>query len=267
MYLGTLARNVGLKCAAQQGVSIAARHTFSTTLEGSVRAQSRPVGMRVWNLSTSQATTASDHATLADFASGAWGPGPFYFVPADGVMGNALTPGASSGVVGEWVTASGALVADAGPVTIGDYTAPRSAAPAGGEVAYYGKSIIPAPPFTITASLNVLGVGARCRIAWYNSAGKFLSSSSSAITSDGTWVRSWVSAKAPAGAAGFRVASSETTDRAVLPAVSFTDGLMPWADGRGAAKAVLHDASSEMVYADSRSGVYSSLGYSITEVG
>lgn len=95
IYLGTLGRMIGIKCPASQQVQAVDRYTFNTTLEGRAKAQVQPTGRRVWDMSTSAATTPAQLSTLMQFAQGAWGPGPFVFVSADAPNANLLTPAAS----------------------------------------------------------------------------------------------------------------------------------------------------------------------------
>src|SRR5690606_6650624 len=103
---------------ASQSGSPAGRYSLDTTLEGRVIAQARPVGRRVWDLQTSDATSPEGHSQLSMFAMGAWGPGPFMFVSADAPVTNMLTPGASTCMDDPVVLPS--IISKAGAVMLAD---------------------------------------------------------------------------------------------------------------------------------------------------
>lgn len=274
-YLGTLGRLVELRGINSQQVEAEDRYTFQTTLEGRTKAQVRPIGRRKWDLGTKDTTRAEDLAAIMSFANGAWGPGPFVFVSADAPVTNLLSPGVAScdpsekwGVVtvgapmrveGAWTGRS--YVANGSPNIFFGTQAAGAAVP--------GERVPVIPGDTVTGSVYLLGAGAYCRVAFYNSADVLISQVNSTVAgSAAAPVRSWVSAVVPAGAVSCRVLAIGAT-QAARPSVTWTDALFPWADGQGCPKAVMHGASRSLVLAsrDLRGGRYSNIGFTVTEVG
>lgn len=267
IYLGTLGRMIGIKCPSSQGVESASRYSFDTTLEGKVKAQARPIGRRTWSLQLSSATTPQDHSVLAQFANGAWGPGPFVFVSTDAPHTNLLMPSTAScdersityGYVlqaGPWQVAPGLWAANSyvnsSPSTV--------ALP-------YGDRFYPAiPGVPVTASAYVLGEGARVGVVFYDANDAFISSSYSPVAGSGTDVtRSVITTVTPANAVRCAVVSSYTL-RGAMPALTWTDSVQPWSDGQGCLKAVVSAFSRDQVLAVV-GNTYSNVSFTVTEVG
>lgn len=269
IYLGTLGRIVGIKCPSSQSVEPASRYVFEPTLEGKIKGQARPVGRRTWNLELSSATSPSEHSALSAFANGEWGIGPFIFVPVDAPHTNLLTPQASSCAETTFATAK-----PGGPVNLGadgwagaSLTTP-TADPNG---MYFGNStelipVLPGQP--VTGSAWVQGAGARVRLNWYDMNGNYLSSFvASSNTATSTMARIHVIGTPPAGAAACRLLIVGPAGmRAARPAVTWSNGLQPWADGQGCKKAVVSAFSRDQVLAVVGS-TYSNVSFTVTEVG
>lgn len=270
VYLGQLGRMVELKCPAQQQVTPAERYSFRPTLEGRTKAQVKPVGRRVWGLSTSEATTPAEAGALADFANGAWGRGPFVFVSADAPVTNLLTPEQAS-CDPAVLNGSAPTNSVAGPMLTPDGWAGRSfmnSTPA--QLLWFGTGHTPVlPGQSVTASAYLLGAGAAVRLYFYDAAGATINSHTSTVTATaGTVVRSHVTRTAPANAVSCRVLAVNATQGA-RPAITWTASLFEWADGQGCTKAVIHGLSRNLVMAsrEASGGRYSNLSYTITEVG
>lgn len=92
MYVGSLGRMIGLRCASSLNSDHGDRYTLSRTVEGGVRAQVRPVAPRQWSVGWGNLATPADLAVLQDFANGAWGHGPWWFLSDEAVNTNILTP-------------------------------------------------------------------------------------------------------------------------------------------------------------------------------
>src|SRR5690625_2549534 len=97
IYFGAKGRRIGVRCPSVQRVDDGERYQFTTTLEGKRKAQVLPgADRRIWDLGLGNVTTPEQVGVLRDIASGAWGYGPFVFVPAEGPDTNMLAPGVAS---------------------------------------------------------------------------------------------------------------------------------------------------------------------------
>lgn len=269
IYLGTLGRMVGLKCPSSQQLSQTEKYSFDSTLEGRVKAQALPAQRRVWNLSTSDATTPSEQAALQGFVNGNWGPGPFVFVSADAPVTNMLTPAAAASMENNGIT----NIMYTGPVNLGkDGWEARSITldDAMGVGAVFGINAVPLPPDgVVTGSAYVKGVSAALRLYWYDINGAFISfNGTTAEDTQGMFKRLSITRTAPEGAVSVRLVT-HGVNTATRPAVTWGPHLYEWADGQGCAKAVIHGVSRSIVMAssDPHGGRYSNASYTITEVG
>lgn len=266
VYLGQLGRMIELWSVPSSDVSVEEQYSFHTTLEGVRRAQRRPLGRREWSINADY-STPHDSGVLADFASGAWGNGPWRFVPADAPNSNMLTPEAAS-----CSPAGGMGAADSpdGPMNTPDGWAPRSILSSNPSVGMsFGNEYVPVlgdGPVTVSAYL--LGADAAVRVFWYDAAGVSTGTHTSTVRATaGTVVRSWITATPPPGSASLRVRASNAS-RGCRPAVTVGDVLHPWADGRGCLKAVVVDAGRSATLAGSGFGRQSeNVSYTVTEVG
>lgn len=261
VYVGSLGRMVPIYSTPSASVVAEERYSFTTTLEGRRKAQVRPVGRRTWTWSAGFAD-AKESAVLAQFAQGAWGPGPFVFVSADAPFTNLLTPGSSM------CDPLDVAFTQGGPVELPDGTwAARSLLGDGVANVLFGS--VRSPLLTgkpVSAGAWVQGSGAAARLNWYDSAGVFVGSATSTVTSSGGWVWSTLTVTPPAGAAGVIVSGAAASKAAGPVLVWGTTKPTGWVDGQGCAKAVVHGLSRS-IEQSSLSGTYSNLGFTVTEVG
>ena len=212
-------------------------------------------------------SSPADTAVLEDFASGAWGPGPWRFVSADAPTANLLTPQAAS-----CAPESGWRVSNAadGPLLTPDGWAPRSIRnDTPSEVLWFGEEYVPVLSGTpVTVSAYLRGAGAAVRIYWYDTAGATIATATSSVTATaGTVVRSWITATPPAAAVSLRVRAINAA-QGTRPAVTWGDDLYPWADGRGCLAAIVHGVSREALIAGrGPDRQFENLSYTVTEVG
>lgn len=264
-FFGSLGRLVELKCPSQQGVSSDEKVSFSTTVEGRRKGQVLRVGRRTWTLRTSDATTPLQVAAIMQFLQGAWGKGPFVFVPDDAPFTNLLSPDvASCSPDAGWRVSNSAD----GPMLTGDGWAARSIKnDLLSEVLWFGEEYTPVlPGRLVTASAYLVGAGAAVRVYWYDATGAQLSFSTSTVKATAsTVVRSHLTVMPPAGAVSCRVRAVDAVQGA-WPAVTWTDALQPYSDGQGCPKAVLHGASRELILTGPGRN-YSNLSFMVTEVG
>lgn len=261
VYLGTLGRMIPIYTTPSAQLETEERYSFSTTLEGSRKAQVRPVGRRTWGLNAQFADPA-EHSLLSQFANGAWGPGPFVFVPVDAPHTNLLTPAVAS------LDPSVITATQGGPVQLPDGSwAPRSVLGDGVGNVLFGSLQSPVPPSgQVSAGAWVQGVGATARLNWYNSAGSFIGSASSSVASPGGWVWSTLAASPPAGAVGV-IVSVDKGSRVACPVLNWGSvAPLVWSDGQGCAKAVVSGFSRDQVLAV-RGHTFSNVSFTVTEVG
>lgn len=265
IYLGTLGRMIGVKCPASQQVTNADRYSFETTLEGRVKAQTRPIGRRAWQAELSAASSPGEISTLLGFVEGEWGAGPFYFVPAEAPITNLLTPSASLCLE----VSRDNNVVPGGPVDLGAEGvagASYSQISTAGDGIFLGASVVPVlPGRTVTGAAWIRGGGGTVRLFWYDAAGTFMSSSVSVPVGGSNMVRAAVSAAPPPGAVGCRLAAVGVI-QASRPSVTWSDQVLPWSIGKGCNKAVIHAPAENLTIA-APGAVYSGLSFTITEVG
>lgn len=267
IYLGVLGRLVELRGASAQAIPEDDPFSFERTLEGRVKAQVRPLERRRWSVGVDVARP-DDVGALVAFASGEWGRDPFVWVAVDAPVTNLLTPAQSScdpsTVFTSGVTVTGPLLTPGGWAGR-SFTNPTPATPF-----YFGSQQAPViPGQAVTASAYLVGAGAAVRVAWYDAAGAFISSTTGAGQGvAGSAVRCYVTATPPATAASALVIAVNASQGA-RPALTWTGQLFPWADGQGCPRAVIHGLSRQVVLAlrEPLYGRYSDVSFKITEVG
>lgn len=271
IYFGAKGRLIGVKCPAVQRDTDDERYRFEVTLEGKRKAQFIPGDdRRIWDLTLGNVTTPDQVAVLRDIARGAWGFGPFVFVPAGGPNTNMLTPG-----VAACDPAAGLSPVNepGGPMLTPDGLVARSLARVDppGYIHFGGEGIAAMSPVrlgqVVTASAYVEGEGAAAQVAWWDAEGRYLSADTSAVRAPAglSVVRSHVTATAPVGAVWASVRAFNAV-RGTRPALSWGDRLMPFADGRLAQKVVVDQVSSDLVRTVP-GRTYQNLSFTVTEVG
>lgn len=270
IYLGTLGRMIGIKCPASQNVETEERYTFETTLEGRRKAQAKQAARRSWALRTTDATTPAETAVLTQFAQGAWGPGPFQFVPADASHTNLMTPDGSFTIDEQ----PSSHVLRGGPVDLGaDGWAAQSLVSDDplvnfemfGSLAY--TPVLPGRSVTASAWISAVpGSTARVRLYWYDANTVLLGGllSREVSPSEGM-VRASVTGVPPAGAVSCRVVTLRAA-RLARPAITWTETVQPWAAGEGCRQAVVSAGSRDLVLAVP-GATYSNMSFTVTEVG
>lgn len=270
IYFGAKGRLIGVMCPSVQRVDDGDRYQFTTTLEGKRKAQVLPgAHRRVWDLGLGNVTTPDQVAVLQDIARGAWGDGPFVFVPADAPNTNMLPPGVSSCDPNAGL--SPVNVVD-GPLLTPDGWAPRSLSPVSppGYVHFGSERIAGATPVlpgqAVTASAYVEGAGAYARVLWRDADFNYLSNVSSTVRAGrGEVIRSHVTATAPPGAVWASVQALNAV-RAARPSLTWGDRLLPFSDGRLARNVVVDQVSSDLVHT-LPGRTYQNLSFTVTEVG
>lgn len=270
IYLGQIGRMVELKCPSSQQLSMGGEPTFEDTLEGMRIPQVSPfIGRRTWQNQLSDASTPQEVSAVMSFVNREWGVGPFVFVSADAPVVNLLTPAQSScDLAAGTATVNGNFFT--GPMQTPDGWAGRSIGNESPEkLLYFGAEFIPAlPGQAVTASAYVQGTGAAVRVYFYDASSAIVGSAvTGGAGTAGEVIRSVVTALPPAGAVSCRIFAINAV-AACRPAMTWTDQALPWADGQGCMKAIIHGASRDLVMAsrDPRGGRYSNLSFTVSEV-
>lgn len=270
IYFGINGRLIGVKCPSVQRVDDGERYQFAMTLEGKRKAQVAPGSRRrVWDLALGDVTTPAQVSVLRGIASGAWGNGPFWFVPAEGPDTNVLEPGTASCDPAVLPSTN----ENGGPLRTADRWFGRSVARAdttAGLLHFGGDGLsgtVPVPESgPVTAAAYVLGDGAAVDVLWRDGAGDVVSTSRSVVTASGSEVvRSWLTVTPPVGAVWASVRAADAV-RGAGPSLTWGNRLLPFSDGRGASKVVVDQVSSGLVYTQP-GRTYQNLSFTVTEVG
>lgn len=269
MYLGTLGRMVAIKCPTAQRVAPAERYSFNTTLGGTVKAQVGPAGRRTWDIGLGQLSTPADVGAIMDFASGVWGSGPFWFVPADAPVVNLLTPYAASCDPADLSLSGGSELLGSPPMSLdGDGFAARSVWTNGAGTVTFGGPVPIIPGQSVTGSAWVIGTG-MLRLVFVDSNGTELSSVDSTPAGWSTPQRLTATARAPRTASAVQLMIAGPISQAARPAITWTNTAYEWGDGQGCHKAIVHNASRDLIKAlhTPRAGRWSYVSFTVQEVG
>lgn len=274
VYIGSLGRMVKLPYVGSQQVQSEERYNFSSTLEGKRKAQVKPKGPRTWALSADH-FRPNEHSLLSQFANGAWGNGPFVFIPVDAPHTNLLTPDASMCKASEnpsvVIYAGGPMKQPDGSWAGSSYFSPQPSlrmffGRRDPSLPEPGERLPVLPGGVVTGGATVLGDGARAQLAFYDHADLKISTVNSGITaSAGSSVVSSVTAMPPAGAASCRVIARSSVQGSA-PFFTWGDRPPVWAEGQGCLKAVVSSMSRDQVLAVP-GHTFSNVSFTVTEVG
>ena len=264
-YLGSIGRLVPLRCASAERVQAAARYVPSVTVEGRRRVQVVPASPRAWDVSWGVARPG-EVAALAAFASGAWGVGPFHWVPIQAHRGNLLTPREADLMQ----VASGPSWALSGPVldAAGAWQGRSLAVSMSSSwgALFANIPVVPGKPVTWAADVRGSSSGALA-MAFADSEGAVIGGGRyGAATPSSTMTRLSMTEVAPPGAASVRVGVRPAVTTLTRPQVTWTDGPVPYSAGHGCRSAVVDGFSEDLLVANSF-GTYSSIGFTVMEVG
>lgn len=268
-YLGDLGRLVPLRCASSERVAARPRYITRNTLEGVLRAQELPSGPRSWDV-TWNAATPGAAAALQGFTTGAWGSGPWVWVPIQAQHGNVLTPRQSVFLDHE----PGGSWNDGPPLALPDGSwAPRtlvSTMTSAYNMFFRDLPVLPGRAVTFTAW--VLGDGTnvpQLALSFYDSAGNSLDSGASAFESapDAHGIhRVSMTRTPPQESVSAAVGVTWRTRRIAQPQVTWTDGPVPYAFGSGCTAAIVDDYQETPLLVTPRAS-YSEAGFRVMEVG
>jgi len=263
-FIGSLGRLVEVPFTASESVSRADRYVESTTVEGVRRVQVRPAAPRSWSVDV-RGASAGELSGLAAFAQGAWGAGPWHWVSVQAQRGNLLTPREAALV--DVVPAS--FWALSGPVVDADgvlQARSLSVSLASGWAAPW-RDIPVLPGRRVMWAADVAGVdGPALALAFFDVDGVQVGGFYGTARAAAGMSRVSMYAVAPAGAATVRVGVQPSVLSLTRPQVTWTDGPVPYSAGHGCRAAVVDGFSEDLLVANS-SGTYSSIGFTVLEVG
>lgn len=264
-YLGSLGRLVGLRCNSEQRVSAPPRYSTSTTVEGRRRAQVIPTAARVWDISW-DLSDPGEVSELTAFTTGAWGPGPWHWIPVQAQQGNLLTPREASLI--EYVDVTGSW-SPGGPVrdAEGAWSArsiSSSLTGAYGQM-FNGIPVLAGGPVTWAADVqgdgrSALGLGFR------DASGTLIAGVYSDAVAPEAMGRVSMSGTVPDDAVSMHVGVRRGVTRVARPQVTWTDGPVPYSAGYGCRMAVVDGFSEDLIAANSF-GTYSQASFTVMEVG
>lgn len=249
-YIGSLGRMIGLRCASSLRIEHGDRYTLSRTVEGGVRAQVRPVAPRQWSVGWGDLSTPADLAVLQDFANGAWGSGPWWFLSDEAVNTNILTPRQALLLEREHRDD----LINGGPVSVSD----GSIAPTSIILGQSNTQSIPVfrrlpaiPGQSMTWTADVEGDGMVAPQIWmtfYNVNGVGIRGHYGTGEVRGGVQRVSVSSVAPEGTHRVDVGVRLNTTRFTRPQLTWTETAPPlFSEGRGCASAVVHQVRQGVV--------------------
>lgn len=265
-YLGDLGRLVGLRCASTEQSGHETRYITRRTLGGRRVAQILPGHTRTWEASWDLAEP-TEASALAPFTTGAWGPGPWHWVPIQAQTGNLLTPRQADLLEVAASTYHGA----SGPMQTADGTwAPHSrwvSITSGFAPLITGIPVLPGHSITWTADVTG-GAANALGMTFYDASGAAITGGGYGGTGTSTTTRVSMTRVVPATAVAVAVGVSAGTTRLTRPQVTWTDRMVPYSAGHGCRAAVIDGASTTLLAAwDIDHGAITSHSFTILEVG
>lgn len=264
-YLGSLGRLVEIPFTTSESVAAQERYVGKTTVEGRRRVQARPASPRSWDVSMPLARGVEASA-LAAFVSGAWGAGPWHWVSVQAQRGNLLTP--REALLLDRAAVAG--VADGGPMLGSDgQWSPRSlniALPGTAATFVRNIPVLPGSPVTFSADVERRTGAPGLSLGFYDADGAAAGVLLEYGEARAGVQRVSVSGTVPEGAASIAVGVHTNTARLTRPQVTWTDGPVPYSAGHGCRAAIVDGMSEGLVVAN-RFGTYSSVGFTVMEVG
>lgn len=247
-HIGTLAHLLPAIPTTDSSIALADRFSFQEAPSKRwAFVTEKGARLRRWDIST-DLLSSEEAGVLTELAEGAWGLGPFIFIPCPAHDSNVLTP-AQSLLEG---------VANAGPVALpGGGTAPRSVV--GGQTVTLADKVPVMPGKPVTVSLYIAGGSAA--VSFKTLTGSTVGSRPLTPTGD---LMQRVSATAPSVPATARYATITATGYTALarPQLSWTAETVPWAAGGGASQVIIQNSSPTPMR-----GGWSSASTQIVEVG
>lgn len=253
-YIGTVAHPIPLEWVRSTRVTTEGRHSVQRAPARSWAYMSGAHGVappRMWEVEM-----LVGNATMANIdalAAGAFGHGPFLWLPESAYVTNAISPSQSL-LLG--VPGSGAGVAAV------EGWAPRSALGPGPTVLTTGTPVIPGEP--VTVSIDASGPTV-LRPVFRNAAGNVVSSPSVAASGTSMQRIHYTTSAAPSTARTVDVRVDDHTV-ATRPQVTWLRNPVPWSAGAGATSVVIDQLSTQASHLDARGDLMLSVTMTLQEV-
>jgi len=241
--------------------------SYRTTMGGKVKVQRGKASRRAWQVGLGAATPAEAASLMALLQGGA---PPWVYADPYAQVTNLYTPEQSVMMPGTW-DPSVAFV-DAGAVTVGALTLPRSVSIAVANTLRFGYTNGVKQSPAALAGVRAFGAaylrGNGSLVLTYQDVGGASLGSASVAYNTATMTRVAVSGIPPAGTASFQLNASGCLQGAG-PSITWTDTLADWSTGRGCPQAVT-DGLSEALLIATREADYlrrAALSFTIREIG
>lgn len=263
-YLGNFGRLVGLRTSSSLQTALAARYSVETTVEGRRFAQVSPSSARSWDIQW-RGAQGPDLAALSAFTSGAWGAGPWHWVPVQAQQGNLLTP-REAGLLDyealQWWSPGGPVRDAEGAWSARSISS--SLTGAYGQL-FNGLPVLAGGPVTWAADVqgdgrSALGLGFR------DASGALIAGVYGDELAPAGMGRVSMTVSVPDDAVSLHVGVRRGVTRVARPQVTWTAGPVPYSAGHGCRAAVVDGFSEDLIVAN-RYGTYSSAGFTVMEVG
>lgn len=240
-YIGQLGRMVKILWPTPVKVTNPTRYAVQSAPARRWAFVSSPASARRREWSLEVTGTNAETAELAQLVAGAFGDGPWVFVPDEATVTNVLTPAESM--------LSGVANSGGSPITIAE------ACPC-----------IPGEPVTVT--VDMAGASGVLTVQPVNSVGQPVGSAVTARPAGELMERVSVTMPAlPLGACAVKIQTRGSTT-VTRPQVTWTDGPVPWDMGAGAASVIIEEAQTTYTsYEFHMREMWRTLSLTIREVG
>lgn len=255
-YIGQLGRMVKLLWPTPVKVTNPTRYAVQSAPARRWAFVTSPASARRREWSLEVTGTNAETAELAQLVAGAFGDGPWVFVPDEATVTNVLTPAESmlSGVANSGAV-DGVGGAGARSHTGGGLITIAEACPC-----------IPGEPVTVT--VDMAGTSGVLAVQPVNSAGQPVGAAVTARPAGELMERvSVVIPALPLGACAVKIQTRDST-AVTRPQVTWTDGPVPWDMGAGAASVIIEEAQTTYTsYEFHMREMWRTLSLTIREVG
>jgi hypothetical protein len=254
-WIGRLGALIEFKCPSAVESTAEDSHVYFRSMGGDVTVDRLGDGTRprVWEVSVDAARP--DHvAALENLASGAWGPGPFVFIPpaapAKNMLGKRSSLALGDPGTGYVVDQGGAPV-----LTTEGYAGARYGATTAtpGMTTLGDAPVIPGMPVTGKAWAQAMtGATGSLQLLFYTAGHAHLGSSALATTTSATGEYLTVTSPAPADAAYVRLRGGGTV--VTHPQVTWTEDARTWSQSAASTQVVVSPLSEAVRRATGRPG-------------
>lgn len=264
-YLGHAGRLIPFECETSGSIDFAPRYATANTIEGKRRAQIIPEAPRTWG-GTWEATDQTQLAKLHAFMLGAWGPGPWHWVPQQAHTQNILTPKEAM-LVGLTVMPSGLSIG--GPVmnSEGEWEARSLVVAITSTAAVYIRNVPVVAGTTITYSADIqrrTGIPG-LTVGFWDEQGTSVGALAGYGDGINEMQRVSVTGQVPEGAVTMGLGVRAEVAYLVRPQVTWTSAPVKFSPGYGCRSAIVDEMSEELLL-QTCGNSFTKTGFTIMEV-